>query len=120
MARPPKTDEGTGSPISIRLTEEIQNKLEDTAKRLGLPVSAVMRLCFQIGIEHFRRAGYDIASAVIDASIGQQTPRSTKNTDQSEIALVAESGSNIVPLPPRKDVSYTPGQRKTKRSGTED
>jgi hypothetical protein len=44
MARPKLIDEGTGTPLSLRLQDEMKAQLEETAKRLKMPLSEVMRL----------------------------------------------------------------------------
>lgn len=74
MARPKKTDEGTGKPISIRLSDQYQSQLEMAAKRLDLPVSEVMRLCLRIGMEHFSRIDYNTAKCIVDAVENQKAP----------------------------------------------
>lgn len=79
MARPKKTGEGTGTPISLRLTESIQTQLDEAARKLDLPVSELMRLCFRIGVEHFRRIDYDLASCIVQAGQNKSSFKSASD-----------------------------------------
>jgi len=95
MARPKKIDEGTGKPISIRLSEQYQSQLETAAKRLDLPISEVMRLCLRIGMEHFTRIDYDTAKCIVDA-VDKAKDLPTKTIEGGQCADTAHS-ENITP-----------------------
>jgi hypothetical protein len=128
MARPHKTDEGTGKPISIRLTDELQAMLELTAKKLDLPVSAVMRLCFRVGSAQFKRVNYDLASAILDApDAAAQTTRAQKNFDSLVVAATSRHVFNedsepcSESIPPRRAVNYKASKKQpAEKTGTED
>lgn len=73
MARPKLTDEGTGKPISIRLTDTMMEQINSAAKKLDIPAREVMRLCMRIGVEHFKRIDYDTAKCIVEAVESQKS-----------------------------------------------
>lgn len=101
MARPKLTDEGTGKPISIRLTDALMDQINSAAKKLDIPAREVMRLCMRIGVEHFKRIDYDTAKCIVESVESQKakviTPSATGGAhpafikfQQADQSLVAE------------------------------
>lgn len=59
-----KPSKGAGSPVSIRLADDLQTKLETAAFSLEMSVHDTMRLAMKIGLKHFQKINYDLAGAV--------------------------------------------------------
>lgn len=91
-----KSDEA-GTPISIRLSAELQAQLEYAAKQLHLSVHDVMRKTMRLGLKHYERIGWDEESAVLGASLQTKAPLPFPQTQPSDEKLVAER-PNTPPL----------------------
>ena len=110
MGRRKSTELGT--PVSIRISDELQSQLDTAAVRLGIPMHEVMRFACRVGIEHFKRIGYDVPSAVLNApsqspivgkfvhSLNQPSPMPA-DTELVEIKLTNDE-AEILELAKRK------------------
>ena len=55
--------------MSVRVSKALQARIRAVAERLGYSDAEVIRLATGIGLEHLRRIGYDVESALLDASM---------------------------------------------------
>lgn len=114
-----KKNPGAVSPISLRIADDLRADLEEAGRKLKMDTHQVMRLAMELGLEHFMRIDYNLAKSLIDASIEAQTKRTQKTSDESQLALVAETpADNVLPLPPRQATIYESGNKKTNKTGT--
>ena len=58
----------SSKPIPIALPNDMIARLDVAAKKRGGSRANVMREAIEIGLEHLRRIGYDVAGAVLDKS----------------------------------------------------
>jgi hypothetical protein len=84
MGRPKKDD--TGSPTIIRLHGPLLEQIEAAAKALNWSSQQVMREAMKLGLEGWKRIGYDLTGAVLDRT-------EKAKSEESEIALLAEKGT---------------------------
>jgi hypothetical protein len=56
-------------PSTVKFSPELQLKVDEAAKKTGLPKQEIIRLCTAIGIEDLRKVGWDLARLVSDAAI---------------------------------------------------
>lgn len=63
-----KTLPGGGSPISIRVSDQLKTDLSKAAEGLGLSEHDTLRLAMQIGFKHFAAIDHDLAAAIIAKS----------------------------------------------------
>lgn len=62
----PTTPQPEG-PVTIRMSQALQQQLDDCAHLTGMKVTDLMRLCMRIGMEHFRRIDYNEARCIVEA-----------------------------------------------------
>jgi hypothetical protein len=58
----------SGSPISIRLADDLRKDLSEAAKLLGLSEHDTMRIAMQVGLKHFGAIDHDLATAILASS----------------------------------------------------
>lgn len=95
-----KTLQGGGSPISIRVSDQLKTDLAKAAEGLGLSEHDTLRLAMQIGFKHFAAIDHNLAEAVM-AQSGLTPKQSPHTVIQGQAAFAVGSPSNITPMPPQ-------------------
>lgn len=100
------------APVSIRMSQELQQQLDDCSLKLHMPVTHLMRLCMRIGMEHFKRIDYDEAKCIVE-TVEQKNKPSFSNIRESAAVSdpsCASSADSKSPSP------FSPPTRKTTAS----
>jgi hypothetical protein len=93
------------TPASLRMPDELLEKVEKAMRETGLSQAEVLRLCLAIGLEDLRRAQYDIPSAVVD-----------KAEKANRIVTLAAEDNEPAPAPEQKTgITYPKGKSEVRQ-----
>lgn len=129
-----KTLPGGGSPLSIRVSDQLKNQLTVAAEGLGLSEHDTLRLAMQIGFKHFAAIDHDLAATIMAQSgLAPKTdepkhqpqpvksgptakPTAALPSNITSLQIAAEDQSDTSALPDPKKVNYGSGKPR-KKSG---
>jgi predicted DNA-binding protein len=92
-------------PIPLAVPDELLNRLDEVAMRMGRTRAQIMRDAIEIGLEDLRRCDYDLASAVVDkahAARAKLLPIAAEKTLPARVST------------PVARVTYTPARKRAK------
>lgn len=99
----------SGQPVSIRLSDKLMEELNAASSELDMQLHETMRQAMKVGLEDFRRIGYQLAGAVVDAA----------KTPQHQEISEAISSATIAHLPPPPELSRAAETPDTRGSDTQ-
>ena len=92
-------------PIPLAVPDELLNRLDEAALRMGRTRAQIMRDAIEIGLEDLRRCDYDLAGAVVDKA------------HAARAKLLPIAAEKSVPGPvtsPAERVTYPPARKRDK------
>ncbi len=107
-----KTLPGGGSPISIRVSDQLKDQLATAASGLGLSEHDTLRLAMQIGFKHFAAIDHDLAATIMAQSglapktndtskPGATSEKSQPHTVNAGPTSAVTTPSGIIKIPPQ-------------------
>lgn len=92
-------------PIPLAVPDDLLNRLDEAALRMGRTRAQVMRDAIEIGLEDLRRCGYDVAGAVVDKA----------HSAQAKLLPIAAGKPSPVPVATTVErVTYPAGRKRAK------
>lgn len=92
-------------PIPLAVPDELLNRLDEAALRMGRTRAQIMRDAIEIGLEDLRRCGYDVAGAVVDKAHSAQAKL---------LPIAAEKTAPTTVTPPAERVTYPAARKRAK------
>ncbi len=92
-------------PIPLAVPDELLNRLDEVALRMGRTRAQVMRDAIEIGLEDLRRCNYDLAGAVVDKA----------HAARARLLPIAAEKTTPVPVTTAVErVTYPDGRKRSK------
>ncbi len=92
-------------PIPLAVPDELLNRLDEAALRMGRTRAQVMRDAIEIGLEDLRRCNYDLAGAVVDKAHATRTKL---------LPIAAEKTATAPVTTPAERVTYPAARKRAK------
>ncbi len=99
-------------PIPLAVPDELLNRLDEAALRMGRTRAQIMRDAIEIGLEDLRRCGYDLAGAVVDkaqATRAKLLPIAAEKPSPEPVATAVERVTYPAGRKRAKAADPTPG-----------
>ena len=94
-------------PIPLAVPDELLNRLDEAALRMGRTRAQIMRDAIEIGLEDLRRCGYDLAGAVVDKAQALRPAAAM-------LPIAAEKTAPTPGTPPAERVTYPAARKRAK------
>jgi predicted DNA-binding protein len=92
-------------PIPLAVPDELLNRLDEVAARMGRTRAQIMRDAIEIGLEDLRRCDYDLAGAVVDKAHAARAKL---------LPIAAEKTAPAIVTAPVERVTYAPARKRAK------
>jgi predicted DNA-binding protein len=96
-------------PIPLAVPDELLNRLDAVAARMGRTRAQIMRDAIEIGLEDLRRCDYDLAGAVVDKAHAARAKL---------LPIAAEKPSPCPAAAPVERVTYPAGRKRAKAAAS--